>query len=150
MEKFLFYLFGLPGIHQIESKKISRSDFIMYIGRLDLDKGFECLFNALRHVTGQVNLRLIICGRGEIKILKKMSSDLKNVEILGWVNPQELQYLMDGCSYIILPSKHEGYPLSLLEACSNYKPIIASKVSCHCQKYLVALKLQFFLIQGIP
>ena len=111
------------------SQKIHhRTNKILYIGRLDTDKGFDCLFSALRLIKNDLNIHVDICGRGNQKLIEEMCSDLDNVFVHGWTEENKVEALTREADYMILPSKHEGYPLSLIEACSNSKPIIASSV----------------------
>ncbi len=48
--------------------------------------------------------------------------------VRGTISDSELESKLAGCFAFVLPSLHEGYPLTLLEACSYGKPLIASAV----------------------
>jgi len=112
----------------IQTKNRIRNSKILYVGRLDLDKGFDTLFDAIRNLKGQLNLELDICGRGDYKTLEKLAVDLPEVKIHRWVSDSELERYYSEADFLVLPSKHEGYPLSLLEACGKRIPVIATKV----------------------
>ncbi len=107
-------------------QRISRNNKILYIGRIDLDKGFDILFDALRKI--DFPLSIDICGRGDEATIKKMATDLHEVTIHGFTPDEKLNKLREQADFIILPSKHEGYPLTLIEAMGYYKPVIASDV----------------------
>jgi len=111
-----------------QNKEKDRSGRLLYVGRLDKDKGFDCLFNALRKIKQQVDFRLDICGRGNVELIKQLADGLTNVNFHGFVDDIKMTELYNLADFIVLPSKHEGYPLSLIEACGKSIPIIASRV----------------------
>ena len=94
------------------SQKIHhRTNKILYIGRLDTDKGFDCLFSALRLIKNDLNIHVDICGRGNQKLIEEMCSDLDNVFVHGWTEENKVEALTREADYMILPSKHEGYQI---------------------------------------
>ena len=101
---------------------------MLYVGRMDQDKGFDTLFDALRTIKNQVNIQLDVCGRGNVELIQQMSNDLPNVKFHGFLESKKIEELYNNADFVVLPSKHEGYPLSLIEACGKSIPIIASKV----------------------
>lgn len=105
-----------------------RTQKLLYAGRLDLDKGFDCLFGALRQIQNKIELKLNICGKGNIDNIKKLAYGLNNVEFHGFLDDDSIKRLYEQSDFLVLPSKHEGYPLSLVEAFGKSKPIMASKV----------------------
>jgi glycosyltransferase involved in cell wall biosynthesis len=50
------------------------------------------------------------------------------VEFIGWVTGEEKKRVLNGADVFILPSYNEGVPISILEAMSYGKPIIATNV----------------------
>lgn len=105
-----------------------RSYNLLYVGRMDQDKGFDCLFHALRSIKNIINIQVEICGRGNVNLIKEMAYDLPNVKFYGFLSNKKIEELYNRADFVVLPSKHEGYPLSLIEACGKSIPIIASNV----------------------
>ncbi|MGI8839010.1 MAG: glycosyltransferase family 4 protein [Pyrinomonadaceae bacterium] len=106
-----------------------RTNEILYIGRLDTDKGFEYLFVAFGQLSAShPAAKLIVCGGGPVEPIRKLANNHPAIEVRGFVDAEEYQRLMNRCEAFVLPSLHEGYPLSLLEACAHGKPVISTTV----------------------
>jgi glycosyltransferase involved in cell wall biosynthesis len=74
---------------------------------------------------------LIIGGNGEIQHLldlinKHHIEDI--VEFLGWISSNEKADVLNNADVYILPSYHEGLPISILESMSYGKAVISTKV----------------------
>lgn len=106
-----------------------RTHNLLYVGRLDLDKGFKYLFEAFRQLQKiYPQATLTVCGGGNIDTVRTLAGDNSQIEIRGYVSDTEYEQAMHHCDALVLPSLHEGYPLSLLEACARHKPIITTTV----------------------
>ncbi len=118
-----------PPASRSNSLPWARCGNLLYVGRLDADKGFEYLFEALRHVQPRhPEARLTVCGGGDVALVRRLAAGNPAIEIRGYVNAEEYERAIACCDAVVLPSLHEGYPLSLLEACARSKPIIATEV----------------------
>ncbi len=100
------------------------------VSRLQPEKACEIGLRAFAAVAQKVPVRLLIYGTGpEEPQLKELAVELgvaERVEFLGWIdNPRDAFEVID-C--VLLPSKSEGTPRSLLEAASMGVPMIASSV----------------------
>jgi glycosyltransferase involved in cell wall biosynthesis len=76
-------------------------------------------------------VRLVIAGNGETKRLNQMITDnhLENmVEFKGWVSGSAKHELLSEADVFVLPSYYEGLPVSVLEAMSYGKAIIATNI----------------------
>jgi glycosyltransferase involved in cell wall biosynthesis len=76
-------------------------------------------------------IKLKIGGNGEIQYLKELINKHQIediVEFIGWVVSEEKKKVLNGADVFILPSYNEGVPISILEAMSYGKPIIATNV----------------------
>jgi glycosyltransferase involved in cell wall biosynthesis len=105
------------------------SDTLMYLGRLDPDKGLGTLFEAFAKVAGQrPSAKLIVCGGGDAEPLRRMVAGQPAIEVRGFVDDAELEEVFREAAALVLPSFHEGYPLVLLEACGRGRPVIATSV----------------------
>lgn len=107
----------------------TRSGHFLYVGRMDKDKGFEFLFPAFARLKEQhPGARLTVRGGGEVDAIRHMAQGVAGIDVGGYVDGDEYERLLASCDGLVLPSLHEGYPLSLLEACARGKPIIATRV----------------------
>lgn len=108
-----------------------RKKIILTVGNLDRyhHKGFDNLLQISSKVlVNKPDWQLKIGGGGDegLKILKKMASDLKienQVEFLGYRN--DIKELMSEAEIYVLPSRHEGLPMVLIEAMSQGMACIA-------------------------
>lgn len=95
---------------------------VLFLGRLGYRKGSYDLIKAIPDIVKIIpTAKFFLCGDGEVEKSKQLAHYLgieKNVEFLGWIrNEDKVQYLKK-CSTFILPSYHEGMPMSVLEAMS--------------------------------
>lgn len=108
--------------------------FILAVGRLeDRQKGFSMLMSALRLLRDRhYDIDLVIVGDGPDKAMLQRFAVKSQVDdlchFLGSVSDLELAYLYKGCEIFVLPSRGEGFGLTLLEAASFEKPIVATNV----------------------
>ena len=119
-------------IEQSEHNKIFRNtNVFINIGRLSPEKGHEKLIRAFYEVSKKhSNIKLIILGSGPlehhlINIIKELS--LKNQVFLLGQKSNPYPYLKASDCFI-LPSDHEGQPMTLFEAMILKKPIIATNI----------------------
>ena len=104
---------------------------ILYLGRIEKEKGIYELLTAMNQLKKYNDIKLYIAGVGEEEKIKKI---LKNygiedkVELLGWVSDKKKQKYLKECSYFILPSYFEAMPMSLLEAMSYKCVVVATNV----------------------
>lgn len=122
---------ALPRIHAkaIKSNQIE----LIYFGAVVESKGIFDLINYLptnRHfIEGKILLH--VCGEGDLEKLRsivKLHRLENNIFIHGWVSGSSKFDLFHQADIFILPSYAEGLPMSILEAMSFGKPIIATKV----------------------
>ena len=97
--------------------KHSNKKYILYFGRLSIEKGVDVLIDAMRNLP---DIKLKIVGSGPEKMnyeLRIMNYGLKNIEILDYKSDQELNEIIAQAKFIVAPSLwYENYPLSVLEA----------------------------------
>jgi glycosyltransferase involved in cell wall biosynthesis len=104
---------------------------ILAAGRLSREKGFDILVEALHLLAGKRRyFKCLIAGDGPEKAsLLALRDNLglgDKIEFLGYV--RDIAPLMKTCDLLVLPSRHEGLPLSLLEAMASGLPVVASAV----------------------
>lgn len=128
----------LPNPVAIESTPIRRPEpgRILFLGRLDPRKGVYDLVTAIAAVNhtmppGFPELRLVVAGDGDGNALAEFANRAGiggQLERLGWIGPVERSQQLVRASMFVLPSHHEGVPMSMLEAMSARVPIIVSSV----------------------
>jgi glycosyltransferase involved in cell wall biosynthesis len=111
------------------SQRSEEEDFMLFLGRLHIgQKGLDTLRNALHTVA----CRLVIAGGGKDEVtVKTLFSDLVGsgrVFLAGFVNGQEKADLLRKCLFMVVPSRYEGQPLTVIEAAACGKPVIVSDI----------------------
>lgn len=98
---------------------------ILFIGRLDRQKGFDILLNAV----GDAPDRFCVKAAGAA-VADGIDPSLipANVELLGWLGPGEIEGLLQGADIVAMPSRWEGFGLTALEAMRAGKPVVATRV----------------------
>lgn len=104
---------------------------IMYLGRLDLDKGIKELIQSFINLASDYpDILLLLVGKDEMKInnyLKKISFKLKN-KIIYLEHTNKPQDMFNISDIFCLPSKREGFGNSVIEASACEIPIVGSNI----------------------
>lgn len=106
--------------------------YIVAIGRFVKEKGFHDLITAFKETGLADTHRLVIAGDADHPDsyslhLKSMAREA-GVILTGFIKGEPLAQLMHGASLFVLPSYHEGLPISLLEAMSYGLDIVVSDI----------------------
>jgi glycosyltransferase involved in cell wall biosynthesis len=120
-------------------RKQQKEKGVLYIGKIDPNKGVYVLLQAYMDVADKIDGDLILVGRGldEDTRMKRDMGSMKNIEDIlmsgrirfeGEKSRSEIRDLMSNCKVVVLPSFSEGMPLVILEAMACGKLVIASKV----------------------
>lgn len=116
-----------------ENDKISdtfkyNTDYFIYIGRIDTNKGCNELIDFFEQYSKQnKNIKLILVGRQNIKYSKENNG---NIVFTGFVSDAEKYYLLQNAKALIIPSKYESLSLVTLESMLQEKIVIAN---AHCE-----------------
>lgn len=112
----------------VEQKSVSPlpNRFILGVGRLSWEKGFDRLLRAFRGL-GRSDLHLVILGEGEeqptlLNLARKLGIE-EYVHFPGYVSDVETWYRHAAC--FVLSSHHEGWPNVLVEALANGCPVVS-------------------------
>ncbi len=105
---------------------------LVMLGRMGKNKGSFDLIRAIEGVKKRIpRIHCILAGDGEVEECKNLVKERgleQNIKVLGWVDfPKKLDILKK-TSIMVLPSYHEGLPMSILECMSCGKVIISTKV----------------------
>jgi len=118
------------------SKRYSDKQIILFVGRLNEQKGLEYLIEAINIAKDKIpDIKLLIIGEGNYKTtLKRLVDYLKIsncVEFLGAMSHKEIVYFYNLANIFVLPSitskiGTEGLGLVLLEAMAAKVPVIGT------------------------
>lgn len=97
---------------------------LVFVGRLDHQKGFDILLDAMRRVSTTVHAHVI--GSSVREVAVDPQSPARNVTLHGWQPRATAMAFIAACDAVVMPSRWEGLPLVALEAMRAGKPILAS------------------------
>lgn len=106
---------------------------IIFVGRLEKNKGPEHLLNCIPHLNkSKLPFHIFFAGHGTYKLYLEKCVMTKhngaNVTFLGHVPYEKLFYLYNMADVLVLPSETEGVPMVILEALACGTPVVASNV----------------------
>ncbi|HTW96297.1 MAG TPA: glycosyltransferase family 1 protein [Candidatus Methylomirabilis sp.] len=110
--------------------------FFLYVGRLERKKNTPFLiesFARFKYQNRQSPEKLVLIGDAsfgfdEIKYIIH-EFDLENEVLMpGWIDEEEMPYIFNGADTFILPSRHEGFGITILQALACGVPAIASDI----------------------
>ncbi|MCD7843650.1 MAG: glycosyltransferase family 4 protein, partial [Clostridiales bacterium] len=103
----------------------------LYFGRIDEEKGVETAVKAYEKLPDRV---LKIMGNDDTDEGKKLKDyvkehELKNIEFLGYKSGAELEEVIKGARFTLIPSIwYDNLPNTALESFQYSKPVIASNI----------------------
>jgi len=120
----------IPNPVDIPEVSASRDgNFLLAVGRLSIEKGFDTLIRAAARVP---DVRIKIAGIGpEESRLKQLVKTLnaKNIEFVGFLRHDDLGEMRRRAMGLVVPSVwYENAPLAVLEALADGLPVIASRI----------------------
>lgn len=108
---------------------------VLFVGRVGVEKGVPVLLRAWCRVLEQLppgtSGRLVAAGDGDVDRFRAMAADLglaEEVEFTGWVSTERVNALLRDADVLVLPSRWEGQPMSVLEAMAHGVPVVATAV----------------------
>ncbi len=107
--------------------------YILAFGRLTHVKGFDMLLRAFSLVApDHPGLDLLIAGDGEDRAELGALGERLNLDgrvlFTGRATPAEVVRLLNGCAFVIVPSRSETFGIAALEALAAGKPVLATRV----------------------
>lgn len=120
----------------IESLGLKQHKYVFALGRFVEEKGFDLLISAFSRINNR-DLKLVIAGDSDhetnySRTLKEIAQR-HNVILPGFIRGENLSQLFTHARLFVLPSYHEGLPISLLEAMSYSLPVIVSDIPANKQ-----------------
>lgn len=123
--------------HEDASLWLGANPRILYLGRIDMHtKGLDLLLKALATGTKTkvlpLSLQVTFIGPdcGDEARLKRFAVQLgiqDNVRFLGRVDDRTRWYVIRSCDIMVLPSRHDAFPTTMIEALASGKPVIVSE-----------------------
>lgn len=110
------------------------NDYIIFIGRLSLEKGIDILIDALTKISAKKsnNLKLKIIGDGPLLLSLKekiKTIRLNSIEFIGRAPAHEMRRLINYSCFTVVPSIcYEMFPMAIIESFAGGKPVLASKL----------------------
>lgn len=123
-------------VEKFRNKFQIQNEYIVYVGRIDLEKGCNQLFDyfiKFKSENNKLNLKLILIGKAMIEIPEN-----PDIIPLGFVSDEDKYNAIAGARALVLPSEYESLSISVLEAMSVSVPVIVNArcavLKGHCIK----------------
>lgn len=100
---------------------------LLFIGRLDEQKGFDLLVRAMERVQ-DYPIHLHVVGASILSEGDDAAIRSANITAYGWVPRDRVPEFIAQCDAVIMPSRWEGFGLAAIEAMRQGKPVVASNV----------------------
>jgi glycosyltransferase involved in cell wall biosynthesis len=104
----------------------------LFMGRLGERKGVYDLLQSIQQLQALgITATFNLAGDGEVDEVKTLIQQYgiqDCVNVLGWINGEQKEKLMEEADLLVLPSYHEGLPMAILEAMNCGLPIISTTV----------------------
>lgn len=130
-EKTLVTIHNGVSAPPLREKRAHEQVRILSIGRLAYPKEYLLLISAFKALPPAIRAQahLTIVGDGPLReMLVDQVGNTDGITLTGQKAPDETQALLQDSDIFILLSKHEGFPMTILEAMAAGLPVIASRV----------------------
>lgn len=107
---------------------------VLMLGRLGERKGVYDLLKAIKKIDGEVapDVKFYLCGDGEVERVKERVAELgigHRIAHIGWIDGEQKERILADTMINILPSYHEGLPMTILETMARGIPNISTPVA---------------------
>jgi glycosyltransferase involved in cell wall biosynthesis len=106
--------------------------YVLVLSRLDPKKGLDLLIEAFVSLIRRPEFgawRLVIAGDGPreyVALLKEKAANSHRIMFTGWVEGEQKEALLRKASLLALPSRHENFGFSVMEAMVRGVPVLLS------------------------
>ena len=103
----------------------SKKTKVLFIGRLDRQKGYDLLIEAARLLEDVLDVRIVGAS-----VVNKFDGPPvpANVTLLGWLDRRDIETHLEAADLVVIPSRWEAFGLVALEAMRAAKPILAFRI----------------------
>lgn len=111
---------------------LERKRYILSVGRLVPEKGFDDLIEAFK--AADLDCKLVIAGdanQRDAYANSLLQQACDKIIFTGFLNGAELQPRLQNASLFVLPSHNEGLPIAALEAAVAGAPLLLSDISAN-------------------
>ena len=108
--------------------ELAQEPYILSLSRLHPKKRLDELIEAFQSL-GDQRWRLVIAGDGPadyLSFLNQKARGSERISFTGWVEGKRKEALMRGASLFVLPSRHENFGLSVVEAMACGVPVMVT------------------------
>lgn len=122
------------GLKKENFEKTVSKNQILFVGRLEEEKGILDLLKAYREMTLELQKegyqvpKLVICGDGKLDFTSHLfvrENHIENVVFMGHVSHEKVLKTMAESKCVVIPSRwYEGMPMVLIEAYRTKTPVI--------------------------
>lgn len=135
-KKYVYIPNGIPSIQPssktnfLQSLGLERNKYILAVGRITPEKGFDILIKAFSKI--DTKHKLVIAGGVETEV--NYFNELKNmlpperVIFTGYTTGENLNQLYSNAAFFVLSSRNEGFPIVLLEAMAYQLDVLVSDI----------------------
>lgn len=114
-------------LRKIDSYDVEKKNWVIGVGRLSHEKGYDRLIEAFAKIEGHDEWNLVLVGDGPVREqLEQQAKTLgieNRVEFLGM--RKDVDLLLSESKIYVIPSRCEGFPNALCEAMASPLPCIA-------------------------
>jgi len=119
----------------IEDLGLTSQEYMIAVGRFVEEKGFLDLVEAYAKINTKV--KLVLVGNADhennySRLLKKQAKE-SGVILTGFLKGEKLDQIFTHAKLFVLPSYHEGLPISLLEAMSYNLDVLVSDIPANLE-----------------
>lgn len=137
--KNLGFIYNLPHLSttEINYKSTIREELgiaddaviAISVARITTDKGYHILDEVILNIKNCTRLKFIIVGQGDYldTMKKKLKDQVKNKQVFLLGYREDIDNILRGCNFFILPTLHETLSMALLEASREKLALIASE-----------------------
>jgi len=119
----------LPTKLMIDKPSDLKSEYVLYLGRIDPKKGLDVLIAAMVEVPAKI---LVIAGSGEERYMSQLHAQVnqlglaERVQFVGHANDREKWAYYRNAALFVLPSVNENFGNTVLEAMASGCPVVVS------------------------
>ena len=130
------------GIHPL-------APMILYVGRMEHQKGPDLLVEAAPHVINhRWDTRFVFAGEGGLRPVCEYKAEKLGVshacDFVGYVNNDDLVYLLNACDIFCMPSRNEPFGIAALEAWDAGKPVIGTEAVSTIDNFVNGLQAYIY------